>query len=323
MKKFLVPVIIFCGLIILSGCSPRPTRIMALYSYHPEYLWVQEEASGLEAALQQQSVEIEQFYLDTKRNPSAEWQRSIFAQALTKIGEYRPDIMVVFDDNACQFVSENIDDLPMPVVFAGMNDNPEDYGFPAPNVTGVLERIHLLNSIAFLRELSPNLKNNYLISDDSPTSRKIFKRFTQTELESVFNEIVLTNDFELWQQKIRSWQKQDAALGILLYHTLASTGNGQSIPSEEVIKWTLKYNRLPEWAVFDFVIQDGVLCGEIISGYEQGKVAGDIVAEIIRGRKPAEIPMITPETGEKVINLSRAEALGLNLNPALLEKYGK
>lgn len=323
MKKFFPPIIILCGLIILSACSPRPARILVISSYHPEYLWVQEEASGLEAALQQQSVEIEQFYLDTKRNPGIEWQRSIFSEALTKIGEYRPDIMVVFDDNACQFISENIDVLPMPVVFAGMNDNPEDYGFPAPNVTGVLERIHLLNSLAFLRELSPDTDNIYLISDDSPTSRKIFKRFTQAELENVFSEIILTNDFALWQQKILSWQKQDAALAILLYHTLSVPGNGQSIPSEEVMDWTLNHNRLPECAVFDFVIQDGALCGEIISGYGQGKAAGEIVTEIIRGRKPAEIPMVTPETGEKIINLSRAETLGLSINPALREQYGK
>jgi ABC-type uncharacterized transport system substrate-binding protein len=79
-------------------------------------------------------------------------------------------------------------------------------------------------------------------------------------------------------------------------------------------------NRLPAMAAFRNIVADG---GLISYGgdYEEGwRVAARYVDKILKGAKPADLPVEQPTKFELVINLKTAKALGLTIPPSLLAR---
>ena len=71
MKRFCLVVGMFL-LVSVLGYARTGEKVLLIFSYHPEYSWVVEETRGAEDTLRNRGVEIEKFYLDTKRRTSIE-----------------------------------------------------------------------------------------------------------------------------------------------------------------------------------------------------------------------------------------------------------
>ena len=313
MKRFCLVVSVLV-LVLSAGCAMAGEKVLLIFSYHPEFAWVVEETRGVEAVFQGKKViETEKFYMDTKRKTGEAWKKKVAEEAVRKIEEFKPDLVIVFDDNACELVAERYVGTSLPIVFAGMNGDPEDYGFPAENITGVIERHHYWESLEFLKRLVPDVERVALITDDNPTSHAFVARMRKAVLPIGMVELYTTNDFDVWKAKVKELQSRVDAIGLFTYHTIKEKGEQVSLTPGDVLGWTLQHSQLPEFAFFDFSVRGGALCGVTLSGYEQGRAAAEIALMILAGASPANIPIRNPQKGTPIVNEKRAEELNISI----------
>jgi len=188
------------------------------------------------------------------------------------------------------------------------------YGFPASNVTGVLERPDFKGSVALLRLLVSNGARVALITDASPSAEGFAEGLADLSLPVEIAEIYHTNDFSDWQAKILEVQSDVDAIGLFTYHTIRRHGEEESMSPDDVLQWTLENSRLPEFGPLDFTVEGGALCGVALSAYEQGKIAAEMAVRILAGEKPADIPVAIPQATRAIINATRAAKLGINVS---------
>jgi putative tryptophan/tyrosine transport system substrate-binding protein len=79
-------------------------------------------------------------------------------------------------------------------------------------------------------------------------------------------------------------------------------------------------HRLPTIYPFRSYVGDGGLIGYGPDSIDQHRQAAGYVDRILKGEKPADLPVQAPTKFELVINLKTAKALGLTVPPSLLSR---
>jgi putative tryptophan/tyrosine transport system substrate-binding protein len=79
-------------------------------------------------------------------------------------------------------------------------------------------------------------------------------------------------------------------------------------------------NRLPTIFETGALVRDGGLMSYGPKQSDIGEIAGGLVARILRGARPADLPLELPTHFEFLINLKTAQALGVTLPPTLIAR---
>lgn len=266
------------------------------------------------------------FYMDTKRKSSLSWKKEIGMAAQRRINELKPDVVIAFDDNAQKFVTSKYQGAATPqFVFAGVNGEPEDYGFPASNVTGILERVYPDQSLAMLAMINPKIKRVVCISDDSATSNGViaYIKANKMPLEIVAYEQPVT--LTAWKQTVLKYQRDasvDAFL-IPLYQTVKSAPNGDRVAPREVMQWTVKNITKPVSGLWPFATRDGALCAVTVDLNEHGIVAAGMALRILSGEKAGQIPIVKNQDGFVILNIQAAKRISMHLPYEILQAADK
>jgi putative ABC transport system substrate-binding protein len=92
----------------------------------------------------------------------------------------------------------------------------------------------------------------------------------------------------------------------------------ENIANQKVIVELAEKNRVPVIYPYQEFVEAGGLISYGVDGAELGHNAAVMVGQILKGAKPADIPIFLPTKFELAINLKTAKALGLTVPPELL-----
>ena len=307
---------VLCMLLALgfSSSATAAGKVLLVQSYHQGYSWSDDIAAGVRKGLQGSGATLEVFYMDTKRKTSEAWKVRAGTLAKERVAAFKPDVVIAADDNAQSYFAKDYVGHSRPqIVFCGVNAEASAYGYPAANVTGILERPFFVQSLELLRKIKKNVRTIALITDDGPTSDAI-RAYIKT-LKSPLRLLSLDqpSTFHEWQTLIAKYQETADAIGIIAYQTVKKTIGAESMDPKEVMAWTIANTKRPTVGFFDFAMRDGVLCGIAESGEEHGLTAAEITIKILRGKKAGDFPIRTAQKGKVTINLKTAQKLGLDI----------
>lgn len=300
-----------------AGRTDQPSpgthkRFLLVHSYHPEYHWVQTITEGVQNAIKGRNIDLDVVYMDTKRHPGSAWATQAAAKAEARIAEFKPDVVLTIDDDAQTYLGRKMVDGPIPVVFCGVDADPAKYGYPAENVTGIIERPHFSESVALAGRLRPIHKIAVMSSNDS-TSIAALGFLKQEVLPVPVQEWRMVGNFDEWKQAVIHFNSTVDALVIRSYQAVPRAG-GKDIEDPSVVaQWTVEHATIPTIAFHDFEIADGLLVGMVKSGQEYGRMAAEYAIQIADGVAPARLPVARSLRGIPMVNRSTAARLGIAL----------
>ncbi|MDH3599872.1 MAG: hypothetical protein OEU26_09585 [Candidatus Tectomicrobia bacterium] len=336
--------------VLLSLCiapgvpgAEKKKRIFIVSSYHKAYLWSQSTQQGLSEAMlkydyldhpqqaatlvaddrvESAKAVIQKAWMDTKRKNHVSDIALTTQRIMQAISEFQPDLVLLGDDNAANYIGNQLLDTGIPVVFWGLNGLPLKYGLvdsmdnPGHNVTGVWQAGYHKESLELLSNLVPDAKTFAVLACDSVTTRPSIKqirhldRTGQLPLQLV--DVVVTNSFTTFKRRALELARQVDAFFILNHDTLRDDA-GKHVDMLTVGKWYLTHIFKPEASSEDQFVREGMLLTANDSGYNQGYTAFEMAYDILeQGFNPGRMRTKTPPKGRGMINRRRAEMLGLS-----------
>lgn len=284
-------------------------RVLLVHSYHEGYPWVDTITEGVKSKIQGSGLVLDIFHMDTKRHTDKAWKIEA-GQHRKKVDEFHPDIILASDDDAQQYFAMSYLNTTLPIVFTGVDADPSKYGYPAANVTGIIERPHFRESLELAQQLRPLRRVAVLSCHDSTSIVALgFMKQEQVDVEIV--EWLMIEDFEEWKEAISRFNHSVDALVIRSYQAVKKAGSMENVNPREVARWTRENARIPTIAFHDFEIEDGLLVGVVKSGQAYGALAADYAIRILQGTPPPALPIMKPRQGIPMVNRTTAHKLGI------------
>ena len=236
-----------------------------------------------------------------------------------EVVEQNPDVMVVETTPAVAALSRATSTIP--IVFINVSD-PIGSGFvaslahPGGAITGFMSNEPTLGAKwpELLKEIAPAVERvGFLFNPDTATYAEPFLRQAEAAAVSLGMRLSASrfhNDFEIEQAIAEIGNAPGGGL-IVLPEPITN------IRSEVIIGLAAKY-RVPTIYAWRFQVFSGGLISYGVDLADSFRAAASYVDRILKGEKPAGLPVQAPTKFSLVVNLQTAKALGLTVPTSIL-----
>ncbi len=310
--------VLCCSLLYSINGSSAQKKVLLISSYHQDFPWTSQCEAGVKEVLST-TAEINTFYMDTKRLPESEFQKSADL-AWEKFESSKPDVVMLGDDNALRLVGPKLAEHSVPVVFLGINHNPRVYfsgGILPSNMTGVLERTPIMGSIRFIARILPDVKRILIIAGESQTSQAELKNtlLDQKKLATtgIVADVKTVNTWTGWLETLKSAHEHYGIVLPLGYFNIKND-NGQYLTGYDAMSEMSASSQIPIFVNQDYTVGDeGAMGALVIQGKTHGRRAGSIALSILEGASPLSLPPEVDQTGGFYFNQKQLTRFGITL----------
>ena len=241
-------------------------------------------------------------------------------KAAEELVAIRPDLILAIGSNSLEYLFQLT--RTVPIVFAIVID-PVGGGYveslsqPGGNVTGFMSFDYDLSGkwLELLKQISPNVTRAAAIRD--PRIASGIGQF------AVIQSVSRSIGIEVTPVDPHNRDDIERALIAFARHPnggLVVTASPLSVLHREFIAMLADRYKLPAVYPERFFVASGGLISYGPDFVEQHRLAATYVDRILRGEKPANLPVQAPNKYALVVNLKAAKSLGLTVPPTLLAR---
>jgi len=226
------------------------------------------------------------------------------------------DLIVAWFTPAALAAKQATNDIPIVMATAG---NPVENGLvaslahPGGNVTGMSAQGAELAAkcVEMVRELIPTARRVAVLANAPDPFSKPFLESVRQAGEATKTTIapVMIHDDQELEAAFPAFDK-DRPDAVIVQ---------PSLPPKRSAELALQY-RLPAVSFGRGIVDEGGLMSYGVDGADMFRRAATLVDKILKGAKPADLPVQQPTKFELVINLKTAKAIGLTIPPAFLAR---
>lgn len=319
MRKF---ALVASALFLLAGCGANPSsettangdqkKVRIGISQIVEHPSLDDSRNGFIAALKDAGYEEgKNLELDYQ---NAQGDMSNNMSIAQKFVNDQADLILAIATPSAQAAVKAVEGKDIPVVFSAISDplgaklvpNLEK---PGSNITGAADTVQdgYRSSVKAIKDFYPNAKKVGVIYNSGEQNsvknlENVKKAMQEFGLEAV--EATLTKSSEV-QQAAESLVGRVDVIAYYKDNTVASA-------LESVIK-VANENKVPFFAGDIDSVKRGALAAYGFEEYDLGYKAGKMAVEILKGKKPGDIPVAFPDGVKLYINEQTASTLGLPL----------
>lgn len=304
-------------LVACHACAAE-FRVLVVMSYEEDNPWVREIREGIDSVLKPSS-EITYFYMDTKANREGGPAKAAAAAAVYE--SLQPQGVIAADDDAqAMFVVPYLKDkVTTPVIFNGVNAAAGTYGFPTANISGVLERAHVRESLAFAKQLLPAIRSVCFMTNNVPAGIALRSQVDEEKASypakvGAFHLVRRIDEIEALSRTLRN--NCDALFIDSLEGIVGA--DSKALNNSEVLKVLIRVYSGPLLAGNRYQVEQGAWAAVAKTGQEQGETAAEMLLGAMRGTPVARMPVTRNVRGQRIINVTALEAHGVPLRPTVL-----
>lgn len=275
----------------------KPVRgnVLILHSYDSTYNWSVEVTQGLRVALEQHPMDLGLWteYLDSRRLPKQQaWDWMDRTLALRHSGR-RFDVIVACDDAAAEYL---LDHSPAalkdtPVVFCGVGSQALIDRMPRTRFTGVRELSAAPDFLDQVLTFLPGVRQVVVITDNSETGREHLQFYGEIQAARPYLQFRFLDGARMSLEEIFG---ELGALGrdtLVVWTRFTRDRDGRYVSPRWAAAEAAQMSTAPVVSPNVSLLGQGFLAGNTSAGFAHGELAGKLVAEVLHGVPPSEIPL--------------------------------
>ena len=312
------------GIVLAFSSSARTAEegewnVVILHSYHKGYPWTEREEEGIRSLFKgYPSTRFFVEFLDTKRLPlTRRYMRRLKDFYRFKYRDVHVDVVIVTDNNALTFLVRNHEDLfpGVPVVFCGVNNFHVSMLQGDALVTGVPENDSPLETLKLALKLHPGGGAIYYVVDNNTlTGTKNLERFKEAVEELGLEERAVVIAGAYLDRVLERVSKIPPEAVVLEGSSFFKDQHGVVLSVQRCFEKLSSICKAPVFSMWDFVLGHGIVGGYVVSGFEQGKAAGEMALEVLQGTPPWEIPILGKSPNRYMFDYRQLRRFGIPLS---------